>query len=187
MGIVLVRHGQTEWSRDGRHTSATDLPLTDVGEQQAREAAERLTGRKFAEVISSPLMRARRTAEILGYPDPRIDPDLVEWGYGDYEGITTPDIRRTVPGWTIWTHPVPGGESADDVGARVDRVLDRARDDLAVGSDVLLVAHGHVLRVLAARWLERPPTDGRHLALDTATVSELGYERETPVLQRWNA
>lgn len=187
MSIVLVRHGQTEWSREGRHTSVTDLPLTDVGEDDARAVAPRLAGRAFGLVLTSPLQRARRTAELAGFPAAEVDPDLTEWAYGDYEGITTEQIRRTDPGWTIWSHPTPGGESADDVAARVDRVLDRARTALTAGEDVLLVAHGHLLRVLGARWLGLPPQDGRHLRLDTATVSELGYERESAVLERWNA
>lgn len=193
MAIVLVRHGETEWSRDGRHTSVTDLPLTDVGEEAARATAQTLAGRPFALVLTSPRQRARHTAELLGHPDAVVDDDLVEWAYGEYEGVSTPQIRETVPGWSVWTHDTPGGESAEEVGARADRVLARAREAMAAGAsseaegDVLLVGHGHALRVLTARWLELPPTDGRHFRLDTATISELGYERDVPVVTRWNA
>ena len=174
----MVRHGETEWSRDGRHTGTTDIPLTEDGESSARELAPRLAGRSFALVLVSPLQRARRTAELAGFPDAEVDADLVEWRYGDYEGITTDEIRETVPGWTVWTHPVPGGESAED------RVVARCQ---RTAGDVLLVGHGHALRGLAARWLGLPVTDGRLLALDTGTVSVLGHERESPAVLHWNA
>jgi probable phosphoglycerate mutase len=182
--VWLVRHGQTEWSRDHRHTSTTDLPLLPEGEEVAKGLADRLSGTGFALVLTSPRRRARRTAELAGFPDAEVDDDLVEWDYGDYEGVTTEEIRRTVPGWTVWTHPCPGGEDAAEVAARLDRVVERVRR--ARGA-VLVFGHGHALRALAARWLELPVTDGRHFRLDTATVSVLGHEREAPVVLRWNS
>lgn len=180
MRIVLVRHGQTEWSASGKHTSTTDVPLTEAG----REAARRLplAGRELALVLSSPRIRARETCELAGLRC-ELEPDLAEFAYGDYEGLTTPEIRETRPGWSLWTDGAPGGETADQVGARVDRVIARA---LAAGGDVALFAHGHVLRVLAARWLELPPRRGGSFALDTASISELGFERESRVIWRWN-
>lgn len=181
--LWLVRHGETEWSRDGRHTSTTDLRLLPEGEEVARGLAARLAGEDFALVLTSPRLRARRTAVLAGFVDAEPTEDLAEWAYGDYEGRTTADVRRMVPGWTIWTHPSPGGESADDVARRVDRVIARAR---AADGPTLAFGHGHSLRVLAARWLGLPPTDGRLLRLETASVSVLGYERETPVVRRWN-
>jgi len=182
--IDLVRHGETEWSRNGRHTSTTDLPLTPDGEAVAAGLRERLAATDYALVLTSPRLRARRTAELAGFPDAEVDDDLVEWAYGDYEGVTTDVIRETVPDWTVWTHPSPGGEDADDVRERLDRVVARVS---AVDGPVLLFSHGHALRALAARWLELPVADGRHLKLDTATVSSLGRERETPVLLHWNS
>ncbi len=180
----LVRHGATEWSMSGRHTSATDLPLLPEGEEVARGLGARLAGQTFAEVLTSPLQRARRTAELAGYAGAEPTADLREWGYGDYEGRTTAEIRAEVPDWTVWTHPCPGGESGADVAARCDRVVTRI---LAAPGPVLVFAHGHLLRALAARWLGLPVADGRLFRLDTATVSEVGHERETPVLLRWNA
>ena len=182
--LWLVRHGETEWSRDGRHTSTTDLPLTPVGEEAALALAPRLGEVEFDLVLTSPRRRARRTAELAGFSRPEPDEDLVEWAYGDYEGISTAEIRESVPGWSVWTHPSPGGESAADVSARLDRVVERAR---AVEGRTLVFAHGHSLRVLTARWLEQPAEEGRFFKLDTSTVSVLGFERETPVLLRWNA
>ncbi len=182
--LWLVRHGETEWSRDGRHTSTTDLPLTDVGEEAAVTLAPRLAEVEFDLVLTSPRRRARRTAEHAAFPDAHVDEDLVEWGYGYYEGVTTAEIRETVPGWTVWSHPSPGGESAEDVSERLDRVVARAR---AVEGRTLVFAHGHSLRVLAARWLDQPAEEGRFFKLDTSTVSVLGFERDTPVLLRWNA
>lgn len=182
--VWLVRHGETEWSRDHRHTSVTDLDLTPVGERVARELGERVAGVAFDLVLTSPRTRARRTAALLGHPDAEVDDDLVEWAYGDYEGITTAEIRETVPGWTVWTHPVPGGETAAQVTERLDRVVARVR---GAAGRTLLVGHGHALRALAARWLGLPATDGRLLRLDTATVSVLGHERESPVVLRWNS
>ncbi len=182
--LWLIRHGPTEWSEAGRHTSTTDLPLLPEGEKAARALGQRLADLEFALVLTSPRLRARRTAELAGFPEAEVDDDLVEWGYGDYEGITTPEIRETVPGWTVWTHPSPGGETSAEVGARLDRVVARAQ---AVDGRTLVFAHGHSLRVLAARWLGLEVADGRLLRLDTATISVLGYERETPVVLRWNS
>ncbi|MGW3364240.1 histidine phosphatase family protein [Streptosporangium canum] len=188
--MILLRHGETEWSRDGRHTGRTNLPLTDKGDNQARALAPLVKGRTFDLTLVSPALRARRTAELAGLTDYETDPDLWEWDYGGYEGITTPDIRETRPGWFLWRDGViPGdaehpGESAREVGARADRVVARAR---AVDGDVVLVAHGHFLRVLCARWLGLPPENGRHFRLDTGTYSRLGYERDEPVVLTWNA
>jgi len=181
--LVLLRHGETEWSRDGRHTSTTDLPLTDVGEAAATSLEPRLAEAQFDLVLTSPRQRARRTAELAGFPHAQLDSDLAEWAYGDYEGVTTDEIRETVPGWTVWTHPSPGGESADEVSARLDRVIERAREHRRT----LVFAHGHSLRVLTARWLCQPADEGRFFRLDTSTVSVLGFERETPVLLKWNS
>jgi probable phosphoglycerate mutase len=180
----LVRHGETEWSKSGQHTGLTDVPLTEAGRAQARRLRRKLGRRKFAIVLSSPMSRALDTARLGGFGGVvEIDSDLHEWNYGEYEGVTTDDIRRTVPGWSVWTHPIPGGETADEVAARVDRVIARVR---AAPGDAVLFAHGHVLRVLAARWLGLPPSEGRLFALGTATVSVLGWEREKAVIERWN-
>jgi broad specificity phosphatase PhoE len=181
--VWLVRHGETAWSRDGLHTSVTDVPLTQNGVEAAGEAGRRLAGHAFALVLTSPRTRSRDTARLAGFPEAVVDADLAEWAYGRYEGVTTAEIRASVPGWTVWTHPSPEGESADDVGARVDRVVVRAR---AAEGDVLLFGHSHCLRALTARWLGLPAADGRLFRLDTATISVLGYERETPVILRWN-
>ena len=181
--VWLVRHGETEWSRTHRHTSVTDVPLTDAGVEVARGLAARLADRDFSLVLTSPRTRARTTAELAGFPDAEVDENLVEWAYGDYEGITTDEIRRTVPGWTVWTHASAGGEAAEEVSTRLDRVVDRVRQ---ADGDALVFAHGHSLRALAARWIGLSVTDGRLFRLDTATISTLGYERETPVLHRWN-
>ncbi len=181
--VWLVRHGETSWSRDWRHTSVTDVPLTQHGVEAALEIGERLAGRSFSLVLRSPRARARETAELAGFPDALVDDDLVEWDYGRYEGISTAQIRETVPGWTVWTHPTPGGETADEVSERADRVVARAR---ATQGDTLLFGHGHALRVLTARWLGLHGSDGRLFRLDTGSVSVLGYERETPVIRIWN-
>jgi probable phosphoglycerate mutase len=189
--VVIVRHGETEWSRAGRHTGRTDLPLTERGEEQARMLAPLLASRKITKVVTSPAVRARRTAELAGLTGVEVDPDLWEWDYGGYEGRTTADIRRERPGWYLWTDGViPGdaahpGESVEEVGRRVDAVLSRVRPALADG-DVVLVAHGHVLRVLTARWLDLEPAAGRLFALDTGTVSTLGTEHDQPALTSWN-
>ena len=182
--VWLVRHGETEWSRDHKHTSVTELPLTDIGVGVAGALAPRLAEVDFDLVLTSPRQRARRTADLAGFSGAHVEHDLVEWDYGDYEGITTLEIRETVPGWTVWTHPTPGGESAAQVSTRLDRVIGKAR---AHGGRVLLFGHGHALRALTARWLGQPVDEGRYFRLDTATVSVLGYERETPVILRWNA
>ena len=184
--IILVRHGQTEWSATGRHTSFTDVPLTPEGEQQARHVGAALAGRRFAAVLCSPRRRARHTAELAGLAVTAIDEDLVEWNYGEYEGITTREICRTRSDWYLWRDGCPGGESPEQVGARCDRVLKRARALLADG-DVALVAHGHSLRVATARWIGLDPAGGGLLALDTGTLSVLGHEHERQVVRRWNA
>jgi len=182
--VFLVRHGETEWSRSGRHTSVTDLPLTPEGERVAAGLKERLAGESFDLVLTSPRQRARRTAELAGYPDAEVDDDLVEWNYGDYEAITTAEIRETVPGWTVWDDPVPNGETPAEVAARLDRVNARLA---AVPGDVLVFGHSHALRGLTARWLELDVTEGRHFVLNTATVSTLGWERGSPAILHWNA
>jgi len=181
--LLLVRHGETEWSRAGRHTSTTDLPLTEAGEDEARALAPVLAELDVDRVLCSPRLRARRTAELAGLTSPEICEDLAEWDYGDYEGVTTPEIRRTVPGWTVWSSPVPGGETPEQVAERLDRVVERVR---ATGDTTLVVAHGHSLRALVARWLGLPVAEGRHFVLDTATWSELGDDRGTPAVLTWN-
>jgi broad specificity phosphatase PhoE len=182
MRIVLARHGETEWSASGQHTSTTDVPLTDRGRAAAETLRERLAGRQFALVLASPRARARETARLAGF-DPEIDADLAEVDYGEYEGLTTPQIREERPGWSLWTDGSPGGETLAEAGARADRVIARA---LAADGDVAIFAHGHILRVLAARWIELPPERGASFALDTASLSELGFERENRVISRWN-
>lgn len=182
--VWLVRHGETEWSRNRLHTSVTDVPLTAAGVAAGRQLGRRLAGHAFGLVLTSPRLRARQTAELAGFPDAVVVDDLVEWSYGDYEGISTDEIRRSDPGWTIWSHPVPGGESGAEVGERADRVIARVR---GADGDSLLFGHAHALRVLAARWLGQPVADGRRYRLDTGALSVLGYERETPVIERWNA
>jgi broad specificity phosphatase PhoE len=182
---VLARHGETEWSRDGRHTGRTDIPLTEAGRVQARQLGESLGEWTFARVLSSPLERALETCRLAGLGDAvKVTEDLMEWDYGEYEGITTPQIRESRPGWYLWRDGCPGGETATDVGRRVDRVIAEVDD---AGGDVALFAHGHVLRVLAARWIGLGPEDGALLALGTGTISALGYERETRVVRRWNS
>lgn len=183
--IFLVRHGETEWSRDRKHTSRTDLPLTPVGCQHAQKLARRLAGESFSLVLTSPLLRARETARLAGLLDrAEVTDDLREWDYGEYEGLTTAEIRAAgQPEWDVWHGCSPGGEGPDDVGVRADRVLERTA---AVDGDVALFAHGHVLRVLGARWIGLPAVGGSHLALGTATLCVLGHERETSVLERWN-
>jgi broad specificity phosphatase PhoE len=182
--IVLVRHGETEWSRAGKHTGSTDVPLTEGGRRQAQIVGAALQNRRFAAVWTSPLSRALETCRLAGFGDVAVSKDeLVEWDYGDYEGRTTLEIRRERPGWTLWRDGVPGGETVDEVGARVDRALAEAA---SVDGDVLVFAHGHVLRALAARWLGLELAGGRLFALDPARLSVLGYERETRVIRLWN-
>ncbi|HET6560949.1 MAG TPA: histidine phosphatase family protein [Marmoricola sp.] len=181
--VWLVRHGETEWSRSGQHTSVTDLDLTEAGVEVARSLAAQLDGEEFDLVLTSPRLRARRTAELAGFSGAEVEEDLVEWAYGDYEGRTTAEIREERPGWSIWTDPVPNGESAGQVTERLDRVIDRTRDH----ERVLLFGHGHALRAFAARWIEQPVAEGRFFYLDTATTSVLGYDRDSPVIVRWNS
>ena len=182
--LWLVRHGETEWSRLGRHTGLTDVPLTEQGRAQATAVARKLAGHEFTLVLSSPLARALDTARLAGFGD-RVETtdDLLEWDYGADEGRTTPEIRDDRPGWTVWRDGPQDGETAEQVATRVDRVIERVR---ALHGDALVVAHGHVLRVLTARWLGESPGEGRFFALATGTVSVLGWERETPVIERWN-
>jgi len=180
--IWLIRHGETEWSKDGRHTSRTDLPLTAEGERRAAAVGEWLAGKSFALVLSSPMRRALETCRLAGYTG-EPTPDLAEWYYGAFEGLTSAQIQVNHPGWTIWNGTPDGGETAQEVAARVDRVIARA---VAASGDVALFAHGHVLRVLAARWLGIEPEGGRLLELSTGSVSVLGYEHETRVLHLGN-
>ncbi|MBO0842395.1 MAG: histidine phosphatase family protein [Nocardioides sp.] len=184
MSLFLVRHGATEWSRNGRHTSHTDLPLLPEGEEGAKALASRLAETDFAAVLTSPRQRARRTAELAGFPDAVVSDDLVEWDYGEYEGITTEEIRQHDPSWSVWTGVTPGGETADQVAARLGRVAEAARRR---DGDTLVFAHGHSLRALAALWLGLPVSEGRLFHLDTSTVSVLGDDRGQPVVTRWNA
>lgn len=185
--LFLLRHGQTEWSVNGRHTGRTDIPLTPAGENQARAAGLTLgTLRKGpALVMSSPRRRAVRTAELAGLVVDETTEDLAEWDYGAYEGITTPQIRETVPGWTVWTGPLPGGESSTQVGARADKLLERVRAALA-DTEVILIGHGHFSRVLVARWLGLHASAGVHFGLDPAGVSVLGDERGEPKIEHLN-
>ncbi|WP_089154010.1 histidine phosphatase family protein [Micromonospora sp. NBS 11-29] len=183
--ILLIRHGETTWSASHRHTSYTDLELTPDGERQARALAPLLAGRRFVRVLSSPRQRATRTAHLAGLTVDATDPDLAEWHYGEYEGRTTAAIHEERPDWSVWTDGGPGGESPEQVGARLDRVLDRVAPLLERGT-VALVGHGHSLRVLGARWIGLPPSAGALLRLDTATLSVLGHEHGRRVIQRWN-
>lgn len=180
--IWLIRHGETEWTLSGAHTSRTDLPLTLIGEQKAAALKKVLAGKQFVLALSSPMQRAINTSKLAGF-DPEIDRNLCEWDYGEYEGRTTPDIHRDAPGWSIWTTTPPGGESAAQVQARAETVIARAQ---SAGGDVVLFGHGHMFRVLAATWLEMEPQRGRSFALSTGSVSVLGYERDTRVIQLWN-
>jgi probable phosphoglycerate mutase len=181
--VWLLRHAETEWSRDGKHTGRTEIPLTDAGREVARELRSRIEGRTFSGVLCSPLSRARETAQLAGLECSGLRDDLLEWDYGEYEGLTTPEIRETRPGWWLWTDGCPGGEMPDDVGARVDRVI---AEVTGLDGTVALVAHGHLLRVLGARWVEEQPAFGSRLYLGTGTISVLGFERHTRVLRAWN-
>jgi broad specificity phosphatase PhoE len=180
--MVLLRHGATEWSLSGRHTGRTDVPLNDLGREQARAAGELLRGMTFAQVLTSPLCRAADTCALAGF-DGEPDPDLMEWDYGTFEGRTSAEIDVEHPGWTLWAAGVVGGERAAEVGRRVDRVIERAR---RTPGDTLCVAHGHVLRVLTARWLGLPPIGGRLFVLATGSACVLGWERDAPVVSQWN-
>ena len=186
-GIVLVRHGETEWSSSGKHTSYTDVALTEDGRAQASALAPRLVVWQFALVLTSPRRRAVDTCALAGLGDlAEVTEDLAEWDYGEYEGRTTPEIRKTIPHWTIFSHGAPGGETAAHVGTRADRVLARASAASARGP-IALFSHAHFLRVLGARWVGLTPDHGRYLGLDVATISVLGHEREQPVLRTWNS
>ncbi len=183
--IVVVRHGETEWSANGRHTSRTDLPLTERGRERARALAETLGGWSFSLVLCSPLRRARETCELAGFGDvAELCEDLREWDYGEYEGLTTPEIRQRDPNWSLWRDGCPGGESPPEVGARADRVLERLR---AAGGDAAAFAHGHILRVVTARRLAMEVAAGARFAFGAGSIGVLGFERETEVLSRWNA
>jgi broad specificity phosphatase PhoE len=184
--VYLARHGETAWTVSGQHTGLTDIPLTERGERNARRLGERLRGLTFAHVFTSPMRRASKTCELAGFGgQAKVDPDLVEWNYGDYEGRTTAEIRKRQPDWDLFRDGCPGGESVGDIGARADRVIARLR---GLDGDVLLFSSGHFLRVLAARWLGVPPSAGRYFYLGTATLSALGYEHSKgePVVRLWN-
>jgi broad specificity phosphatase PhoE len=184
VSILLLSHGETEWSRSGKHTSTSDVPLTDEGRRRATALAARLAGRSFALVLTSPMVRARDTAALAGFDaQVEVTEDLHELAYGSYEGRTTPEIREERPGWDIWNEGTPDGETFEHAGRRADRVIARA---LEAGGDVALVAHGHILRILGARWIEEPAAAGGRLMLGTAAVCELGFERERRVIVRWN-
>jgi probable phosphoglycerate mutase len=186
--LWLLRHGATDWARNGRHTGRTDRPLLPEGEEEARRLAPALAGLAFDAVLTSPLQRARRTCELAGLGEvAQIVDDLREWDYGDYEGITTAEIRRSVPGWTVFSHPCPGGESIDQMGQRCQRLLRRCEGLTSAHGRLALFAHGHILRALAGTWLGLGPAGGALLSLSTGTISVLGHEREQPVLLRWNA
>lgn len=185
--IVLVRHAQTAWSLSGQHTGTTDLPLTDAGRAATQALRERLAGRTFARVLTSPLRRAMETCRIVGFADAaELRDDLREWDYGAYEGRTTVDIRSERPGWDLWRDGAPGGETPSEVSRRVDRVIGELDDACERGCDVLVFAHGHILAALAVRWLQLPIAYGRHLRLDTGSVSTLGWKREIRILDTWN-
>lgn len=182
--LWLVRHGETEWSASGRHTGSTDIPLTEAGRRAAADLATALAGHSFNLVLTSPLSRARETCVLAGLGDLAVVIDeLREWNYGSYEGLTTSDIQQTRPGWNVFEDGCPDGESPQQVAGRADRVVARAR---AAEGDVIAFSHGHLLRVLAARWVGLPPQAGAHLALATASVSVLGWEREVPVISSWD-
>jgi broad specificity phosphatase PhoE len=182
--LIVVRHGETEWSEQGRHTGRTDVPLLESGRAQARHLTGALGAMAFALVLTSPLSRAAETCALAGFGDrAEVSDDLLEWDYGDYEGRTTTEIREDRPGWTLWADGVPGGETAGAVGRRCDHVIERAR---GVNGDTLCFAHSHVLRTLAARWVGLPPIGGRLMVLDACSIGILGWEREVPIIERWN-
>ena len=182
--IYLARHGETAWSATGRHTGLTDLPLNERGEHNARQLGKRLAGMSFAAVLTSPSQRAKRTCELAGFAgNAEIDPELVEWNYGDYEGLRTVEIRAKRPGWELFRDGCPNGESPKEVGARADRVIARIR---AIKGDVLIFSSGHFLRVFAARWLGLEAAAGKYFMLSTASLSALSYEHDEPAIQFWN-
>jgi broad specificity phosphatase PhoE len=183
--VYLLRHGETEWSLNGRHTGVTDVPLTENGRIAARLLQPILAKETFALVLTSPLQRARETCELAGLgKQANVEPDLIEWNYGEYEGLKTEQIRLTRPDWSVFRYGCPGGETPDQIGARADRVLTKVR---ASEGDVALFAHGHILRVIAARWINLSAGYGEHFLLDTATLNVLGYYRESPAFKIWNA
>jgi probable phosphoglycerate mutase len=182
--LWLIRHGETAWSLSGAHTSRTDIPLTDRGRERAKEIKDYLQGKTFSMVLTSPMQRARETCDIAGLGNvAQIDDDLNEWNYGIYEGRTTKDIQKEIPGWSVWTNPIVDGENLDQVAVRANRVIARAA---AKGGNVALFAHAHILRILAACWIQAPPVMGSRLALGTGSVSILGFEHETRVITMWN-
>lgn len=181
--LWLLRHGETEWSRSGQYTGLTDLPLTAEGEEQARSARAALDGVGFGLVLTSPLARARRTAELAGFPEAQPEPNAVEWDYGDYEGVRSADIRKDNPDYLIWKDGVPNGETLEHVGERADRIVQRVRT--AGVENALVVAHGHFCRILAARWLGLPASSGRHFVLGTAKACRLGWDKKTPAIEAW--
>ena len=184
MDVFAIRHGETAWSLSGQHTGTTDIPLTDAGRRLAKRMRPVLAARAFGLVLCSPMQRARETCELAGLGDKAvIDSDLVEWNYGEYEGLTPKQIREMAPGWLIFRDGCPGGEAPEQVGVRVDRVIARSR---AVEGDIALFAHGHVLRVFVARWIGLPPGGGQHFLLNTGTLCVLGYYREIPAVRTWN-
>lgn len=184
MRTVLVRHGETEWSASGRHTSRSDLQLTETGRERAIALGSELRGSQWQMVLSSPMRRARETCELAGLGhEMAVHEELHEWDYGEYEGLTTPEIREQRPDWSLWSDGCPGGESPEQVAARADQVLDFLR---RVDGDCVLFAHGHILRVIAARWIGQPAGFGARLALSTGTISILGFERDTEVVSEWN-
>lgn len=181
--LYIFRHGQTEWARLGQHTGRTDIPLTDVGRDQARALKSAISHIDFSGVLVSPLSRARETAELAGMKETKICDDLQEFHYGSYEGLTSDQIRNEVPGWTVWTHPCPAGETLDEAAKRCKNVIDTAD---GIGGKVAIFAHGHILRILTATWLKLLPQEGKHFMLDTSTISVLTHERETRAIKVWN-
>jgi broad specificity phosphatase PhoE len=182
--LLLARHGETEWSANGRHTGRSDVPLTATGQREASGLAGPLAGRSFALVLTSPLRRAIETCELAGLgAQAQVRDDLGEWDYGDYEGLTTPEILQRRPDWSLWRDGGPNGEAAADVGARADQVIAEVR---GIDGESIAFGHGHMLRVLGARWVNLPPADGGLLKLDTAALCALGYEHQLPAIARWN-
>lgn len=185
--LWLLRHGQTEWSKSGQYTGRTDLELTETGVRQAREAGERIRqmGLSFDLVLSSPMVRARRTAELAGLGEPEIVEDAREWDYGDYEGLRSADLRKENPSYVLWDSGVPNGETLAEVGARADRIIERVRTEVPEGGSAVLVAHGHFSRIIAARWIGLAPVHGRNFLLDTARFCHLGWDKRDPAIEGW--